>query len=204
MFRNATERLGGTTAPAKLMALAISSLAGNPGQDFFGSLCIDLGLAGKTTLGQQYRSYAESESMAASLFDPMKLEACRDRDQDYLVVAGSNTSTGSLLIAWAMAMQGAGINLQQDVLFIGAEHFRLAAMAAYVQIALLGLPGYIIVGNMPGRHSNFAPLLANVKDKGNLWTTPAFRAPVWTARRQRAWKALYPPERELEEDDGWE
>ena len=86
-----------------------------------------------------------------------------------------------MLIAAATSCRNHGINYHDHILFVGQDIDETAAMMAYVQLSLLGCPGYIKVGNslsdpMTG-HALFA------EDGEDMWLTPFCFKDTWHYRR---------------------
>ena len=90
---------------------------------------------------------------------------------------------GAMLIAAAQAFRDCKINYQTCALFIGQDIDPVVAKMAYIQLSLLGCPGYIIVGdsilNPPTGHVLF-PQENNGQE---LWITPLFMHQTWEIRR---------------------
>ena len=52
-----------------------------------------------------------------------------------------------MLITFAHMLQKKGINPQTNALFVGQDVDRISALTCYIQLAILGLPAYVIVGD---------------------------------------------------------
>lgn len=80
-------------------------------------------------------------------------------------------------------MQEKEINYQTDVLFVAQDIDYIVGMMCYLQMSLLGMPGYVVIGDTlasPSVSYDKRGLLP--VDKGNVWYTPLLRIPVWQYR----------------------
>lgn len=114
----------------------------NDKQDFLGNVCQELELLQK--LKKQYFS-PYSVSVASAEFVCEKL-IWNDRLEmkGYLSVYDPACGTGTMLIAFAHMLQKKGINPQTNALFVGQDVDRISALTCYIQLAILGLPAYVI------------------------------------------------------------
>lgn len=124
----------------------------NDKQDFLGNICQELELLQR--LKKQYFS-PYSVSVASAEFVCEKL-IWNDRLEmkGYLSVYDPACGTGTMLIAFAHMLQKKEINPQTNALFVGQDVDRISALMCYIQLAILGLPAYVIVGDTlssPGR-----------------------------------------------------
>ncbi len=179
-YGQAIKNLGGMEIPVQIFCTIVKALEENPDQDFLGRLYMALNL-GSHWHGQFFTPYHISEFMAETLINgdcQAEIEG-----KGYLSVCDPCVGAGALLIAAANVIKKAGINYQRDILFVGQDIDEVAAMMAYIQLSLLGCPGYIIVGNslkdMPDGHVLFP------KDTGQceVWLTPMFATDIWEKRR---------------------
>jgi hypothetical protein len=88
-----------------------------------------------------------------------------------------------MLIAAAQNFFEHGVNYQQDVLFVGQDVDATVARMAYVQAALLGMAGYIVIGNSLTNPVVGDVLLPAPSEGYDIWFTPLYFSPVWTQRR---------------------
>ena len=136
----------------QLFAVIQLAYVENDKQDFLGNVCQELELLQK--LKKQYFS-PYSVSVASAEFECEKL-IWNDRleMEGYLSVYDPACGTGTMLIAFAHMLQKKGINPQTNALFVGQDVDRISALTCYIQLAILGLPAYVIVGDTlssPGR-----------------------------------------------------
>ena len=74
------------------------------------------------------------------------------------------------------------MNYQQSVLFVGQDIDSIAAKMCYIQMSLLGCPGYVYIGNTltePISGSDFCPVVSRPED---LWFTPMYSLNIWRYR----------------------
>jgi len=65
----------------------------------------------------------------------------------FITVNEPTCGAGAMLIAFAHACAVRDIDFQRDVLFIGQDVDPVVARMCYIQMSLLGMPGYVIIGN---------------------------------------------------------
>ena len=88
-----------------------------------------------------------------------------------------------MLIAAATALQLNKVNYQTSVLFIGQDVDPVVAKMAYIQISLLGCPGYITIGNSLTNPQTGHVLFPEENEGQELWMTPMFFHKTWELRR---------------------
>jgi len=71
---------------------------------------------------------------------------------------------GAMLLAYAKVAHEAGVNYQTDVLFVGQDIDPVVARMCYISMSLLGMPGYVIIGNS----------LLMDKENWDYWFTPMY------------------------------
>lgn len=86
---------------------------------------------------------------------------------------------GAMLIAFAKSCIEQNINYQESVLFVGQDIDPIVARMCYIQMSLLGMPGYIVIGNT----------LAPNMDSYDYWYTPMYFVGRW-AEREKAKRAI--------------
>lgn len=178
-YADCIKRLGGVEKPANLFAIVVEALERNPDQDFLGSLYMELEL-GNHWKGQFFTPYNISRMMAE-----MTLGNCQEQiDKEGWISMGDPTvGGGSMLIAGANTIRRQKVNYQNRTLFVGQDIDRIVAMMAYIQISLLGCPGYIVVGDAmlnPIVGSFLEPI---EKEGQEFWYTPFYFSQVWCYRR---------------------
>lgn len=180
-YERAIERLGGVEIPAQMLGIITIALDENPDQDFLGKLYMCLNL-GSHWHGQFFTPYCVCRMMAEMNFgEGTQAEIER---KGYISVCDPCVGAGAMLMAAANAMKKAKVNYQTNTVFVGQDIDRVVAMMAYIQISLIGCPGYIIVGNSITNPPMGHVLFPQDTDGQEVWVTPMFVTDVWTMRRQ--------------------
>lgn len=159
----------------ELLAIVVQAFEENPKQDFLGTIWMDSGF-GDTKKGQYFTPYEIAEMSATLSLNDAKEQI---KEQNWLSVNDSACGSGIMLIAAANYLKDIGINYQRDVLFVGQELDPLIAYMGYIQMSLLGLPGYIKIGNSLTEPLTGHPLFPS--EKGLI--TPLFLLEPWNIRR---------------------
>jgi hypothetical protein len=73
-----------------------------------------------------------------------------------------------------------GINFQHDVLFVGQDVDPVVARMCYIQMSLLGMPGYVIIGN-----SLLYPPTGRIHPECEYLYTPMYFIQGFRWRRQK-------------------
>ena len=81
-----------------------------------------------------------------------------------------------MLIAFANVCKERDVNFQRDILFIGQDIDPVVARMCYISMSLLGMAGYVIVGNT---------LLMDTQN-WDYWFTPMYFIHGFQWRRQRS------------------
>lgn len=178
-YADCIKRLGSVEKPANLFAIVVEALERNPDQDFLGSLYMDLEL-GNHWKGQFFTPYNISRLMAE-----MTLGNCQEQidREGWISVCDPTVGGGAMLIAGANAVRRQNVNYQKHILFVGQDIDRIVAMMAYIQISLLGCPGYIVVGNSLTNPMIGSALMPVEKEEQEFWYTPLYFSNVWHYRR---------------------
>jgi hypothetical protein len=74
-------------------------------------------------------------------------------------------------------LEKANLNHQNHLLVVAQDIDETVALMCYIQLSLLGVAGYVKVGN-----SLTEPMTDN-DDKENYWFTPMYFSNVWVLRR---------------------
>ena len=102
--------------------------------------------------------------------------------QGYISACDPCCGGGALLIAFTHNCIEQKINYQRDVLFVGQDIDPVVARMCYIQMSLLGMPGYVAIGN-----SLTQPLTGHVltpaANGNDIWYTPLYFHEIWHYRR---------------------
>ena len=88
-----------------------------------------------------------------------------------------------MLIAAANTILRQKVNYQNHVLFVGQDIDRIVGMMAYIQLSLLGCPGYVVIGNSLTNPIVGSALQPFEKEGQEFWYTPLYFSDVWQYRR---------------------
>lgn len=157
-----------------LFAETVLELERNPDQDFLGKMFMQLEL-GNHWKGQFFTPYNICHLMAQLNLDEQKENLER---KGWISVCDCCCGAGAMMIAFANACRQEGINYQQDVLFVAQDIDPTAAYMCYIQLSLLGCPGYVKIGNALSE-----PLIAGEENQECVWCTPFYFTQVWNLRR---------------------
>ena len=94
-------------------------------------------------------------------------------EKGYISVNDSCCGAGATLIAFAESAYKQEVNFQQSVLFAAQDVDSVVAKMCYIQMSLLGMAGYVIIGNT---------ITADVKNY-DYWYTPMYFSDIWHWRR---------------------
>lgn len=164
-------------AVARLLTVTVAALEKNPDQDFLGDLYMRLEL-GNAHAGQFFTPYHVGKMMAEMNVDDAI--SCVERN-GYASVMDCCVGGGALLVAFANACKEKNLNYQQSVLFVAQDIDHTVGMMAYIQLSLLGCPGYVVIGNSLTEPMTGDPLIAPMDRE--TFITPFYCAPEWTTRR---------------------
>lgn len=161
----------------QLAAEVVLALEKNPEQDFLGSIFMALNL-GNDSGGQFFTPYDVCRMMAEMTCDNVlpTIEA-----KGYISINDCACGAGATLIAGVHAaakqISKAGLNWQNHILVTAQDVDYTVAYMCYIQLSLLGVAGYIKVGN-----SLTEPMCSD-DSLENYWFTPIYCSDVWTIRR---------------------
>ena len=178
-YKDCIERLGGVEKPAKLLKIVVMALEEKPEQDFLGELFIKLRLNDHWR-GQFFTPYHICEFMAQITLSDSEREI---KDKGYVSVCDCACGAGAMLVAAANVLRERGINFQKHALFVAQDIDRTAGLTCFIQLSLLGCPGYVVIGNSLTNPVAGEPLAPMEMPGQELWCTPMFYTPEWNYRR---------------------
>ncbi len=165
-----------------MFAEVVAGLEKNMNQDFMGSLFMGLEL-GDQYKGQFFTPYSVSLMMARVTADTDRLKQ-EISEKGWIAVSDPTCGAGGLLAAFANVCTDCGINYQERVLFVAQDIDYTAACMCYVQLSLLGCPGYVVIANTltnPATALDRRYLIPTPTQ--NIWYTPLYFLPEWHYRR---------------------
>lgn len=159
----------------------VADMERDPDQDFLGELFMALGL-GNEWRGQFFTPYSVCRVMSAMTLG----NDFNDKlsDQGWVSVNDPACGAGALLLAFANECRRKEINYQTSVLFVAQDIDFLAGCMCYIQLSLLGCPGYVVIDDSiahPITSYDSRGLIP--KDGANVWYTPFFYRNEWQLRR---------------------
>lgn len=160
---------------AELLSLVVDALDENPSLDFLGEIWMEEGF-GDNKKGQYFTPYTIAEMNARITLGNAVAQIKEER---WISVSDSACGSGIMLIAAANVLRSMGVNYQRDVVFVGQELDPVIAYMGYIQMSLLGLPGFVRIGNSLSEPMTNHPLFP---DKEDL-ITPLFLLEPWPTRR---------------------
>lgn len=168
----------------QILALIIEGMELDSDKDFLGEIYMELGL-GNEHKGQFFTPYSVCRLMAEMTYgDDI---ADKIKSDGFISVNDCACGAGATLIAFANVRRDKKINYQRDVLFVAQDIDFVTACMCYIQLSLLGCPGYVVVGDTLVHPS------VSLDKKGilplhteNIWLTPMFFTDLWNLRKFRA------------------
>lgn len=161
----------------ELAAYTIMALEENPEQDFLGHIYMTMNL-GNQNKGQVFTPYHVCELMADITMDDVTDLV---NEKGYISINDCACGAGATLIAAINKAKNKlgqdGFNFQNHVLVVAQDIDTTVALMCYIQISLLGVAGYVKIGN-----SLTEPITANDSTE-NYWFTPMYFSTIWTLRR---------------------
>ena len=182
-YEQAIKSLGGVDKPAQMFAVLVNAFEENPYQDFLGKLYMNLNL-GSHWHGQFFTPYHVCDCMARMMIENQDVK--REIEQKgYVSICDPCVGGGAMLIAAASTFSRLGINYQESVVFVGQDLDPVVAKMAYIQLSLLGCPGYITVANTLTDPQRGQVLFPQEHEHQDVWITPMFMSQIWELRRTK-------------------
>lgn len=167
--------------PQMLSELTLS-LDERPEQDFMGKVFMNLEL-GNDKKGQFFTPYNVSRAMAGMPITEESLSA-QIGARGWVSVSDCACGAGGMLIAAANAIRERGYNYQTQAFFVAQDVDETAACMCYLQMSLLGLPGYVVVDNTLTKPAIALDKRGLIPRPGpNVWYTPIYFREEWHWRR---------------------
>ena len=165
---------------AEMLAAVVTGMDNNPDQDFLGELYMSLEL-GNDHAGQFFTPYSVCRCMAEITDTDLKARIERD---GWVSVNDPACGAGALLVAFANDCRRQGINFQTSVLFTAQDIDYTAGLMCYLQLSLLGCPGYVTIANTLTHPQTCLDRRGLIPRPGeNIWYTPFYFRDIWQYRR---------------------
>ncbi len=166
---------------SEMLAEAIADMERDPDQDFLGKLFMELDL-GNEWKGQFFTPYCVCKAMASITYG----EAISQQTlaNGWISVSDPACGAGATLIAFANECTRRHINYQRSVLFVAQDIDFLAGCMCYIQLSLMGCPGYVVIDNTLTRPSTCYDGRGLIPKGGpNVWYTPMYFSDIWQGRK---------------------
>ena len=173
---------------AELFVDFIQAMDANPDQDFLGEMYMAVGM-GNEHAGQFFTPYCVCKCMAKMTAPDIPDEV---EKKGFLSVCDPACGAGALLVAFANECLLQKVNYQTSVLFVAQDIDYLVGCMCYLQLSIIGCPGYVKIGDSLARPStSHDPRGLIPCDDGNIWYTPFYFREEWHTRRLAAQMALF-------------
>lgn len=167
---------------AKIFAEIVMELEDCPDQDLLGELFMALEL-GNAHNGQFFTPYDVCRAMASISNDNIKARIERDH---WISVNDPACGAGALLVAFANECRrpGVDVNYQTSVLFVAQDIDMVAGLMCYIQLSILGCPGYVAIANTLTNPCTSIDSRGLIPRHGeHIWYTPFYFREEWHWRR---------------------
>ena len=167
---------------ARMLSEIVEGLEIDPDQDLLGNLFMNLDL-GNQHRGQFFTPYNVSKMMAEVSIATDDL-AGRIEKLGWMGVNDCAGGAGGLLIAFANVCMRYGVNFQRSVLFTAQDVDTTAACMCYLQLSLMGCPGYVCIANTLTKPCLCLDKRALIPAPNqDIWYTPLYFMTEWHYRR---------------------
>ena len=168
---------------ALMFCEVVRGLEQNPDQDFLGELFMGLGLSNEHN-GQFFTPYNVCRMMAQITGTDLRT---RINDRGWISVNDCACGAGALLVAFANECRRQDVNYQTTILFTAQDIDFIVGCMCYIQLSLLGCPGYVVIGDSITNPSTSLDRHGLIpKHDSNIWYTPFFFRQEWHLRRMLA------------------
>jgi hypothetical protein len=161
----------------ELFAHMAMALEEDPEQDFLGKMYMDLNLS-YDELKQVFTPYHVCQLMADITIGDIVSQV---EKQGYITIDDPCCGAGANLIAAIHTarhkLEKAGLNYQNHLLVTGQDIEEVVALMCYIQLSLLGVAGFVKVGN------TITEPMSPSDTTENYWFTPMYFNDVWCYRR---------------------
>lgn len=169
------------TCFSRMFTETVNALELNPDQDFLGEMFSALNLHDEHN-GQFFTPYDICRMMSQIEFgDDLKAKIQKD---GWISVLDPACGAGALLVAFANECKRKDVNYQTSVLFVAQDIDFIVGCMCYLQLSLLGCPGYVVIGDTLANPTNCLDRKGLFPRPGqNIWYTPFFFRTEWHWRR---------------------
>lgn len=161
----------------ELLAIVIMALEDEPDRDFLGKIHTYLGFSDHRK-GQFFTPDSVGNVMASMTESDIVWLV---REKGYISIGDTCCGAGGNLIAGVNVarkyLERENLNYQNHIMVVAEDIDETVALMCYIQLSLLGVAGYIKIGDC------FTDPISNGDSTENYWFTPMFFSTVWTTRR---------------------
>jgi len=154
----------------ELLAETVGALENNPRQDFLGKMFMLLNIGSKVK-GQFFTPYNICDLMAQMIIGVTDIKKAID-EKGYVSLCDPACGAGATLIAGIHkvidVLKDTKYNVQNHLIVVGQDIDHTVAMMCYIQLSLLGVQGYVKVGDALSE-----PIIEN-DTMDNYWFTPMY------------------------------
>lgn len=174
---------------AQLLAITTMALEEDPEQDFLGNMFMKLNL-GSNLHGQFFTPYHVCELMAGI----EKRSITEEIEQNgYITVNEPACGAGANVIAIRAEVVKAGYDPSRRMFVVAQDIERNSAMMCYIQLSLLNVPGYVVIGDTLSSSIKGTTLAPKFPKGHDVWTLPATLLNIeWLIRRKISGKRNEP------------
>lgn len=160
----------------ELAGIVTMALEKNQEQDFLGRIYMNLELGNKS-ISQFFTPYNVCQMMSDIVVGDLSNEI---KQNGYASICDPCCGAGAILIAAINtaknSLEKEGINYQNYLLIVAQDIDFTVAMMCYIQISLLGVAGYVKVGN------SLTEPICETDTEEKYWFTPMYFSDVWQTR----------------------
>lgn len=166
----------------QLYAEIAEALTRDPEKDFLGAMYMRMGLHSKEWK-QEFTPSDVSLLVSRLAMNSNVMEAVQTHG--YITINDPACGAGSMLLSSlqdaAMQISGASLDWHNHILVTGQDISFVAAMMCYIQLSMVGVAGYIKVGN------TLTDPMSTEDSLDDYWFTPTYFSSVWQGRRIIQW-----------------
>lgn len=161
----------------ELVAQTVMALDLNQEQDFFGEIYQELKLRNESK-AQYFTPYNVCQLMAEITLNDIHQQVA---EKGYITINDPACGAGANLIAGVHVarreLEKDNLNYQNHVMVVAQDIDDTVALMGYIQLSLLGIAGYVKIGN------TLTEPIATGDSLENYWFTPMYFSEVWSTRR---------------------
>lgn len=151
-----------------------------PELDFLGNIMMQEGLS-NTSAQQIFTPFQVAKTASQLTIDQAYIKD-QIRQKGFISISDPSCGSGTMLIAAANTLEKAGVSFREKAWFVGQDIDYLAAMVCYIQLSLLGCPGFVVWGDTLSKPVT-GSILNPDTNRSKVFFTLQACMPLWQARR---------------------